>query len=102
MRKKPTEAERQLWGFLRNGKLERHKFRRQHSLGQFIVDFYCEEANLVIEVDGPIHQRQTEKDNTRQEYLINHEYKILRFTNEEVMSNVGNVISQISTFLNTK
>jgi very-short-patch-repair endonuclease len=102
MRLKPTEAERRLWSYLRNGRLKKYKFRRQHSLEQFIVDFYCEEANLVIEVDGPIHQLQVEKDTARQEYLENHKYKVLRFSNEAVIQNIGNVINEILPFLNTQ
>jgi very-short-patch-repair endonuclease len=102
MRQKPTEAEKHLWTYLRNGRLKKYKFRRQHSLDQFIVDFYCEEANLVIEVDGPIHMHQVEKDTVRQEYLENHEYKVLRFSNETVIHNIGIVIDEILLFLNTK
>jgi very-short-patch-repair endonuclease len=99
MRKKPTEAERRLWSFLRNGRLKKYKFRRQHSLGQFIVDFYCEQANLVIEVDGPIHQQQTEKDSARQEYLENKKYKVLRFPNDYVINSVGDVLTEITSYL---
>jgi 5-methyltetrahydrofolate--homocysteine methyltransferase len=98
MRAKPTEAEQLLWSYLRNGKLKKHKFRHQHTLGQFIVDFYCKKARLVIEIDGTIHKYQKDKDAARQEYLENHKYKVIRFSNSAVMNNIGKVINQISSF----
>jgi very-short-patch-repair endonuclease len=102
MRTNPTEAENILWHYLRDGKLRKYKFRRQHSLGQYIVDFYCNTAKLVIEVDGPIHKYQAEEDKIKQEYLESHEYKVLRFSNEAVINSIGNVLSQITSFLNSK
>jgi very-short-patch-repair endonuclease len=99
MRHKPTEAEKYLWRYLRDRKLKRFKFRRQHSLGQFVVDFYCEEINLVIEIDGPIHEFQKEKDEARQKYLENHKYKIVHFANESVLNNPGEVLEQITSIL---
>jgi hypothetical protein len=59
MRQEPTQAEDLLWQSLRNHQLLGFKFRRQHSIERFIVDFYCAEAKLVIEIDGPIHDYQT-------------------------------------------
>jgi very-short-patch-repair endonuclease len=100
MRHKPTEAEKYLWQYLRDRKLDRFKFRRQHTLGQFIVDFYCEEANLVIELDGPVHEYLKIKDTARQEYLQSHEYTVLRFTNDQIIHNIGNVVRQITLSLN--
>jgi 5-methyltetrahydrofolate--homocysteine methyltransferase len=99
MRLMPTKAENILWRYLRDGKLKKFRFRRQHSLGQFIVDFYCKKANLVIEVDGLIHMHQIEKDTSRQEYLENQGYKVLRFSNEVIIESIGKVIEKITSSL---
>jgi very-short-patch-repair endonuclease len=69
MRQKPTEAEKLLWGYFRNHNLMGLKFRRQHNIERFIVDFYCAKARLIIEVDGLIHQYQKEEDLIRQQFL---------------------------------
>ncbi len=78
-RKQPTEAENLLWQHLHNYQVPGFKFRRQHCIGQFIVDFYCSKARLVIEVDGLIHHYQKEEDSLRQEYLESLGLKVLRF-----------------------
>ena len=99
MRREPTEAENMLWQHLRGYNLSGFKFRRQHNIERFIVDFYCAKAKLVIEVDGPIHQYQPEEDAIRQEYLESQNLKVLRFKNEDVLNNVNEVIKQILSFL---
>jgi very-short-patch-repair endonuclease len=99
MRTKPTEAENLLWQRLRAYHLSGFKFRRQHNVERFIVDFYCAKAKLVIEVDGPIHQYQGEEDSIRQEYLERQGLKVLRFSNDLVLSNIDDVIKKISSFL---
>jgi very-short-patch-repair endonuclease len=98
-RNKPTDAENLLWQHLRRHQVRGLSFRRQHSIGQFIVDFYCAKARLVIEVDGPIHQYQEEEDSIRQEYLESHGLKILRFSNGVVLNDVEEVIKQILALL---
>ena len=100
-RDKPTEAEKELWQHLRMHRLHGLSFRRQHCIGQFIVDFYCKNARLVIEVDGPIHQYQPEEDKVRREYLENHKLKVLRFSNNDVLNNISKVISQIELYLSS-
>jgi len=77
------------------------KFRRQHVIGRFVVDFYCARARLVIEVDGPIHQLQREEDATRQGYLESLNLRVLRFSNDEVLARPENVLSAISEALKT-
>jgi len=98
-RHKPTEAEKALWKHLRMHRLYGIKFRRQHSIGQFIVDFYCKEAKLIIEVDGEIHQYQIDEDSIRQKYLEHKEFKVIRFTNEMVLKNIEEVMKQIKACL---
>ena len=95
----PTEAENTLWQYLRRHNLRGFKFRRQHGIERFIVDFYCAKARLIIEVDGPIHQYQREEDSIRQEYLESHGLKVLRFSNEAVLNNADEVEKHILTFV---
>lgn len=96
----PTKAELNLWKLLRN-KSTGHKIRRQHIIGNFIVDFVCLEKKLIIEVDGEIHQFNRLKDKHRTEELESLSYKVIRFTNDEVLENPGNVIVKIKYHLNS-
>ncbi|MFA6474733.1 MAG: endonuclease domain-containing protein [Patescibacteria group bacterium] len=89
-----TEAEQLLWKSLK-GKRLGYKFRRQHPLHGFIVDFYCYELMLVIELDGPIHQDQKERDSLRDITLSHHGFKTLRFSNEIVLTELHSVIKKI-------
>jgi very-short-patch-repair endonuclease len=98
-RLKPTEAEKALWKHLRMHQLHGLSFRSQHCVGQFIVDFYCKKAKLVIEVDGEIHQYQAEEDRLRQEYIESFGLKVLRFSNEMVLNNITDAMNQIKDYL---
>jgi leucyl-tRNA synthetase/very-short-patch-repair endonuclease len=95
-RKNPTPAEDIMWQNLRNKKLGVH-FRRQHSIGEFIVDFVCLREKLVIEVDGGYHsgQDQKEYDEVRTVYLGFFGYRVIRFTNEEVLYDLNAVLKNI-------
>jgi very-short-patch-repair endonuclease len=97
MRKEPTEAEEKLWQVIRNRKLAGFKFRRQHPFEGFIIDFYCEETKLGLEVDGKIHLQveQLQYDQEREAYLNEFGIEIMRFTNDEVESNVFTVARMI-------
>ena len=90
LRKEQTSAEDLLWARLRSGKLDGYKFRRQHPIKNWIADFYCHEAKLIIEVDGRIHlgKEQKENDQGRTYELEGLGLKVIRFTNEEVESNI--------------
>ncbi len=98
MRKNPTPAEEALWQRLRGEQLGT-KFRRQHSIDRFIVDFYAREPRLIIEVDGPIHETQREYDALRQSILEELGYRVLRFTNDQVLQNIEQVIATIRAAL---
>jgi 5-methyltetrahydrofolate--homocysteine methyltransferase len=102
-RSHPTEAERILWNALRNNKLEGFKFRRQHIIGSYIADFACLEKNLVIEVDGLIHSLPENKisDEQRTQWLKERGYKVVRFTNNEVIGDIEAVIERIKTTTQT-
>ncbi|MGI0486939.1 endonuclease domain-containing protein [Pantanalinema rosaneae CENA516] len=95
LRKQLTPAEARLWNVLQNRKLAGLKFRCQHPVGHFIVDFYCPAYKLVIEVDGSIHSQQITYDEARTEQLQAFGYYVLRFSNEEVLTNLQSVLSQI-------
>ena len=69
MRKEPTPAEKRLWVLVRDGRIDGFQFRRQHGIELYLADFYCADASLVIEVDGPIHSTQQEQDEYRQTIL---------------------------------
>jgi len=86
LRHRPTPAERHAWTLLRNRGILRLKFRRQHVLHGFIVDFYCASERLVIELDGSGHDGQTQKayDSARDEFLGAAGYRIIRVRNREV------------------
>ncbi len=95
--KKSTEAENALWQFLRDKNLNGIKFRRQHIIDKYIADFISLERKLIIEVDGNIHQLPENKENDRQrtERLSELGFEVIRFTNDEVLSNIDGVVSVI-------
>ena len=84
-----------MWQSLRRGRTAKVKFRRQHAIDRFIVDFYCVQARLVIEIDGPIHDSLVAADRERQDYLESLGLKVVRFSNAEVLDNVADVVSRI-------
>ena len=100
MRKEQTPQEEKLWFELRHSKLG-VKFKRQHSIGGYITDFYCREYKLIVEIDGGIHntKENQEYDKIRDGYFSTLRYKILRFTNEEVDENMEMVLEKVKDFL---
>ncbi|MCA0458080.1 MAG: DUF559 domain-containing protein [Chloroflexi bacterium] len=95
MRSQPTPAENHLWKGIRKEQVLGFKFRRQHTIDRFIVDFYCTTARLVIEVDGSIHEEQQENDQLRTEFLESLGLRVLRFTNGEVLRYTDAVVQRI-------
>ena len=96
MRHPQTPAEATLWRALRNRQTG-FKFRRQHPIYRFIIDFYCAKAKLLIEIDGESHLEpdQKEYDEARTEYLEQLGYKVIRFTNDDVRYNIQAVADEI-------
>lgn len=96
MRHPQTPAEATIWRNLRNRNLK-YKFRRQHPIDNFIIDFYCAEAKLLIEIDGESHlqKEQMEYDTARTEHLEEIGYKVIRFTNNNVRYSIHAVIDEI-------
>ena len=95
LRKEHRWEENKVWQYLRDGKFLNLKFRRQHVIEGFIVDFYCHELKLVIEVDGPIHLRQKEYDRERQTIIGSKGYTFIRVTNKEVNQTIRTLLSKI-------
>jgi len=95
LRRDMTEAESRLWKHLRAHRMGDVHFRRQHAIGNYIVDFCAPRRKLIIELDGSQHLEQEEYDEERSEFLKSKGYKILRFWNNDVMNNVDSVLSVI-------
>jgi very-short-patch-repair endonuclease len=100
LRKSLTPAEQKLWKNLRNRNLGNYKFRRQHPIGPFIVDFYCAAVKLVIEIDGSSHIYQEEYDQTRTIWLEDQGYHVIRFRNDAVLQEVDSVTEEIVSVCN--
>ena len=100
MRKNPTEAEEKFWKCVKAGKLG-YKFRRQHPIGFYIPDFVCLKKRLIIEIDGSYHNSPEQKvlDEERTSALINRGFKIIRFTNDDVIGDLDNVIKSVKSEL---
>jgi len=92
-----TDAERLVWQHVRNRRLNGHKFRSQWTLGPYVVDFFCWEANLIIELDGGQHT--PEVDAARTNWLEAQGYVIRRFWNHDVMENLDGVLQVIASEL---
>ena len=90
LRKKMTEAEKILWEVLKTKKLSGYKFRRQHPILKFILDFYCHESKLGIEIDGQVHNSKEQRfyDEDRTDILKEYGIKIIRFHNNEIIENL--------------
>ena len=94
LRNNPTREEDALWQQIRNSKLG-YKFRRQHSIGNFIADFFCPVKRLIIELDGSQHLDNKEADQERTRYFESLGIKVIRFWNEEVNKDIDVVVEKI-------
>jgi len=94
LRRALTQPEQTLWTLLRRNQLGLH-VRRQHALGPYILDFYCAEAKLCIEVDGPVHATQTAHDARRDAWLASQRIRTLRFSAEELEQRPAVVLQRI-------
>jgi very-short-patch-repair endonuclease len=95
LRHRLTPAEAKLWQALKNQQLGDLRWRCQHPIGRFIVDFYCAAHRLIVEVDGEIHQQQQDYDCARTQRLQEYGYTIIRFSNEAVERNLETVLAAI-------
>ena len=101
LRHRSTKAEQKLWALLRNRQLNGKKFRRQHAIAHYVADFYCHESKLVIELDGKFHASTEAKDYDKLRTALLNEtgITVLRFWNEEVISDVSKVLRQVEKYL---
>ncbi|WP_228374625.1 endonuclease domain-containing protein [Chryseobacterium sp. FH1] len=100
LRENETDAEKILWEKLRNKQLGGFKFRRQHPISLYIADFYCYKLKLIIEVDGAYHytKEQIPKDEERTKILEFNGIHVIRFSNDEILSNIEKVLKEIEMF----
>lgn len=94
LRNNMTESEEVLWDSIKQDALG-VRFRRQFSIGHYIVDFYCPRKKLAIEIDGEVHSNQKEYDEIRDKFMKDFNIKVLRFRNDEVKNNLKEVLSKI-------
>src|SRR5438067_10411328 len=97
LRRRLTPAEKRLWQALSGRKLGGLKFRNQHPVGWFVLDFYCPACKLVVELDGGIHEEpdQADHDRLKAEHLAAYGYRVLRIANEEVFGDLPGVLERI-------
>ena len=95
LRQRQTKAEVRLWSRLRNRQLDNLKFRRQVPRGKFVADFLCDEAMLILEIDGSQHDEAPEKDVARTAYLESLGYMVMRFRNMDVLQNTDRVLDHV-------
>ena len=98
LRRNATDTESALWRNLRSRALNGHKFVRQEPVGSYTVDFICREHRLIIEVDGGQHA-DNPRDLARDKWLVDHRYRVLRFWNNDVLSNMAGVLETIEAAL---
>lgn len=98
-RKKPTHAEKIIWDKVLSKDQTDYRFLRQKPIDRFIVDFYCSEISLAIEIDGGSHIKKKGTDEMRDKFLKQIGIKTLRFTNEEVMNNIKSVKTKITDLI---
>ncbi|MEI6456391.1 MAG: endonuclease domain-containing protein [bacterium] len=101
LRKKMTEAEKMIWGEIKNRKFMKLKFRRQHPIHLYIADFYCHEKRLIIEIDGGIHNSVEikENDQNRSAELDRSGVSVVRFSNEKIMNNLSEVLLELKVYI---
>jgi type I restriction enzyme R subunit len=101
LRKDQTCAEALLWELLRNRQLLGFKFRRQHQFGEYIADFFCRDANMVVECDGSAHDDNEawHHDRNRDAYMISQGLRVLRFTNQQILNDTEEVLAVIAEHL---
>jgi very-short-patch-repair endonuclease len=98
LRKAATDAEVTLWYQLRSRRLNGFKFVRQEPLGPYTVDFICRERRLIVEADGGQHA-ESARDKVRDKWLADHNYRVLRFWNHDILGNMAGVLEVIATAL---
>ena len=101
LRKNATDAERRRWSKIRGKQLNEYQFYRQKNIGDYIVDFYCPAAKLIVEIDGGQHYSEANivKDEARDKFLSDLGFSVLRFSNSDVLKNFEGVVTDIYNHL---
>jgi very-short-patch-repair endonuclease len=101
LRKNMTDAERRLWSRIRRTQLKEYQFYRQKNIGEYIVDFYCPAAKLIVEIDGGQHysEENMHKDAARDQFLSDLGFRVSRFSNSDVFNNIEGVVTRIYNLL---
>lgn len=101
LRKNMTNQEKKLWYYLRKRFINNCRFRRQYPIGNYVVDFICREKKLIIEIDGGQHNQDEikEYDELRSKYLESKGFKVIRFWNNDIDTNIESVVNEISKLL---
>ncbi len=102
LRRHLTPAEATLWKALKSSGAEGYKFRRQQGIGPFVLDFYCPQVRLCVELDGSSHDGKYEYDEQRTAYLSRQDIKVIRFRNDQVWADVDAVVSEIVRVANSR
>lgn len=102
LRQRSTNAEHILWQKLRNRHLNGYKFRRQTPVGVYIADFNCVHLKIIVEIDGGQHAEQKDYDSVRTEFLESHGYKVVRFWNNDVLTNIEGVLETLTLTLSQR
>jgi very-short-patch-repair endonuclease len=95
LRRNMTDVERKLWARLRDAQLGGYKFRRQHPLGPYVPDFFCESERLAVEIDGEQHADNKDKNDRRTAWLVARGWRVIRFWNHEVTENIEGVLERL-------
>lgn len=95
LRRDQTPAERIVWSKLRGRQINGRKWRRQQPIDQYVVDFLCPELKLIVEIDGDVHAFQETRDEKRQAYLETQGFRVVRFTNNDIIKNLDGVLAVI-------
>ncbi len=99
LRKNMTLPEKLLWNELRDRQVRGCKFRRQHPIGNYVVDFCCIEKKLIIEIDGEVHDLKADRDKIREDYLVGLGYRVVRVLAREIFQNMNSVILTLESIL---
>lgn len=99
LRRNQTVPEGLLWSALRRGQIDGFRFRRQHPIGPYILDFACLQAKLAVEIDGPSHDQTVESDERRTAFLETKDFTVMRFSNEDVRTNLEGVVETVRAIL---
>jgi very-short-patch-repair endonuclease len=102
MRHVPTDTEKKFWWLVRDRRLGGYKFKRQHPIGNYIADFVCLDAGLIVELDGSQHAEQREYDAERDAFFESQGFRVVRFWNAEFLKNQDGVARQLLALLDSK